>query len=107
MGGQANHEADRQALVHEPLPVRGPPHLRQVLAHPGQLVVRERVWSALRPRSFGHGRTSASQFRSAASLPLVVLHADHTHTDGSKAITLPLLLAHPPDTHERSASTGR
>ena len=68
MGGQANHEADRQALVQEPLPVHRPTQLPQVLAHPGEdvriaqsrveLLVRGRAWNAVRSRSPGHGPTS-------------------------------------------------
>ena len=38
MRGQANHEGDPQAPVQESLPVHGLPHVRQVLAHPGQHV---------------------------------------------------------------------
>jgi hypothetical protein len=77
MRGQANHEGDPQAPVQESLPVHGLPHVRQVLAHPGQhvptiplpeirqpvlawgaLVVSERGWSVLGSRSLGHGGTS-------------------------------------------------
>jgi hypothetical protein len=36
MSGQANHEGDPEAPVQESLLVHRPPHLRQVLAYPGQ-----------------------------------------------------------------------
>jgi hypothetical protein len=77
MRGQAHQEGDPQAPVQDPLLVNGPPHLRQVLAYPGEegamfplpetehvlslraLLVGEGVWSVLRSRSYGHGRTAA------------------------------------------------
>jgi NAD(P)-dependent dehydrogenase (short-subunit alcohol dehydrogenase family) len=57
VSGQANHEADPQALVQEPLPESRLLHLGQVFPYPGQdarivrlrveLLVSEWVWSAL------------------------------------------------------------
>src|SRR5262249_40402233 len=60
--GEAEHEADCEALEHNAWPGNGLPQLRYVLAYPGQLRVTEGVWSALCPSGSGicgHGRPSS------------------------------------------------
>jgi hypothetical protein len=65
MSGQTNHQADREAPVQDSLLVGGPPHLRQVLAYPGQAARRSR---SPRPNTSCPRARSASVNRCGASL---------------------------------------
>src|SRR5207342_1855752 len=75
--GQADHEADSKGPVQASLSVRGPPHLRQVVADPvngqatfqvpeccvylrGALLVADPVWRTVRIRLAGHSQALAT-----------------------------------------------
>src|SRR5215510_3282129 len=48
IGGEAQHQADQEALEYQALPKNGLPQLSYVLPRPGELLITERVWSARR-----------------------------------------------------------